>query len=492
MARAASAANTNAEGGSARGVIRLLPYATRRRVARNRRILSSSGPITVKSVTHPTRYFTIDTDRAIPAPPFGPHPASHPRLWRGAGAVTLFLATAIVSLLLLTPGYEACRRAFGHDFLAFYAAGTLAREGRIHDLYDLDTVAARQRDIAASAGLATGDAVGPWWNPPVYAWAFAPLSALPFGTALGVWTAINLTAAGIAAWLLGRIIAPADSAVRALAALLVLVSAPFLQSLTHGQNSAISLLLVALAVIAWRADHRFLAGALVGLLMYKPQLAAALALILVLHKGRRAAAGLLAIGAVILLATVITMPGALADYLERLPRNLYRIQVEQTYLWDRHVTLKSFWRLLIQGRGPGETAGLVAVLTFICAIPLLCALPLAAWRARTTERTDALIAATLFAAPLLMPFYFDYDLLLLAVAGALSAAGGWHSIRLWSLLYLWLFVNPYVAGPWRVNLTIPLLSGLALTLADRALHGEQRTHSSEVTGSAPAPWARAA
>lgn len=417
---------------------------------------------------------------------------SRKRLWGGACAVALFVATSITGLLFLTPRYEACRRAFGHDFLAFYAAGTLVREGRAGELYDLDAVAALQRETAASAGLETGGAIGPWWNPPVYAWAFAPLSALPFGTALGVWTAINLAAAGAAAWLLGRIVAPAAGADRALTALLVLASAPFLQSLTHGQNSSISLLLVTLAVVAWRSDQRFLAGATVGLLMYKPQLAAALALVLVLHKGHRAAAGLLAVGGVTLLATMVTMPGAVADYLEHLPRNLHAIQVEQTYLWDRHVTLKSFWRLLIQGRGLGDMVGLGSLLTFMCAVPLLSALPLAAWRARTNERTDALIAATLASAPLLMPFYFDYDLLLLAVAGALSAAGGRRSVGPWALLYLWLFANPYVAGPLRFNLAVPLLFGLALSLVDRALHSEQNIDLLEADGSAPAPLARAA
>ena len=77
--------------------------------------------------------------------------------------------------------------------------------------------------------------------------------------------------------------------------------------------------------------------------------------------------------------------------------------------------------------------------------------------ARRARSADAVIAATVVTAPLLMPFYFDYDLLLLAAAAVL----GRRFVLLWAALYLWLFVKPYVAGHARFNLTVPLLWGLA-------------------------------
>jgi hypothetical protein len=364
------------------------------------------------------------------------------------------VAAALFVLLLVTPGVDACRRAFGRDFLAFYTAGTLVREGRAADLYNLDAVRKREQQVSKSAGIDLGESVAPWWNPPVYAWAFALLSELPFHQALLAWTAVNLVAAAAAAWLLGRLVAPDRGSDRALVALLVFVSAPLLQSLAHGQNSAISLLLVTLAVRAWRARDTFTASACLGLLLYKPQLAVALAAALVLHRGWRAAAGFVFVGLALYLLTDAAMPGALADYLHRLPVNLHAIQVEQTYLWDRHVTLQAFWRLLLQGRAAGETSTLVTALTVVSAAPLALGLPVAARRTRSTE---TLVAATVVAAPLLMPFYFDYDLLLLAVAAAL----GRRLTALWSALYLWLFINPYVAGAVRFNVTVPLLWALA-------------------------------
>jgi hypothetical protein len=84
---------------------------------------------------------------------------------------------------------------------------------------------------------------------------------------------------------------------------------------------------------------------------------------------------------------------------------------------------------------------------------------------------DRLIAATVAAMPLIMPYYMDYDLLLLAVPAMLFAAdvrrSGSPMTRLdcwttaaWALLFVCLFVNPFVAFDTRVSLTVPLLAGL--------------------------------
>ena len=402
--------------------------------------------------------------------------------------MAVFVVTAVVGLLLVTPGYEACRRAFGRDFLAFYAAGTLVREGRTSQLYDLQSIREVERDVARSAGMDLGEAVGPWWNPPIYAWAFAPLSAMPFGQALGVWTGVNLVAAAAAVWMLARTASDRSCADPALVLLLLLVSAPLLQSITHGQNSPISLLLVTIAAAAWRDGRTFTASACLGLLMYKPQLAAALAIVLVLHRGWRAGVGLGYVAAVVVVLTTEAMPGALTDYLRRLPQNLHALQVEHTYLWERHVTLKAFWRLLLQGRGAGETTTAVHVLTWLTAAPLLIGLPIAAVRNRSP---GPLIAATIAAAPLVMPFYFDYDLLLLAVAATVTTRVSRRTLALWSALYLWLYVNPYVAGVLSVNVTVPLLWGLAATQIVMALR-ERPVQPDEEEVAPPAPLAKAA
>jgi hypothetical protein len=107
-----------------------------------------------------------------------------------------------------------------------------------------------------------------------------------------------------------------------------------------------------------------------------------------------------------------------------------------------------------------------------------------------------------------MPFYFDYDLLLLAVPAALAATRklsrdpesepGERSpalqLILWSVLYLWLFVNPYVGAATRLNLAVPLLAALAASTLAAALRRTKQTEPQHVLVAAPpvAPSLRAA
>ncbi len=261
--------------------------------------------------------------------------------------------------------------------------------------------------------------------------------------------------------------------------LMLLLSCPFYLAVTHGQSSCVSLLLVTIIALAWRARRAVLAGVGVALLAYKPQLAAVVGVVLVLDLGWRAAAAIAGGGGVLLLATLLTLPGALSDYLHRLPQNLRVFQVERPYYWERHVTLRAFWRLLFQGHAVGETAWVATILSAVCCAALVAGLIVLVRRLKRADdsdakpRRDVLIAATLVATPLLMPFFFDYDLLLLAVPAVLYAAGRVGRDRLaaasdrwltvaWCSLFLLLFVNPNVAAATRVNGAVVVLSTIAI------------------------------
>jgi hypothetical protein len=92
---------------------------------------------------------------------------------------------------------------------------------------------------------------------------------------------------------------------------------------------------------------------------------------------------------------------------------------------------------------------------------------------------DRLIAASVAAMPLMMPYYMDYDLLLLAVPAVLFAADvcrrGAPMSRLdrwitgaWAVLFPWLFFNAAYAGDAGVNFTVLLLAAVAVMLSARA------------------------
>lgn len=402
--------------------------------------------------------------------------------------MAVFLATLAVGNMLLPAGRSVTRSMIGHDFLAFYTAGTFAREGHFDRLYDLDAAKSFQHQLVGRENLEIGQSFGPFWNPPFYAWIFAPLSALPYHIALSIWMAFNAVCLAMALVLLVRLLPP-DAALgtRIMVPLLVLVSMPCLQALSHAQNTCCSLLLVCLTVHFWRktprsdqsfwSDPRLWAGLVCGLLFYKPQLAAVLAAVLILTRGRQALAGVAITGTILLLIPLLTMPGITADYLQRLPQNIHFMQVENTYLWERHVTLKAFWRLLFQGRSAGEAMPITTILTGACGLALSGGLGMLLWRRlRSVNQShpvqlDRLIAATIVTTPLLMPFYFDYDLLLLAVPATLLAAenrSDWWLRMNWVMIGVWMLFNSSIAGHLRVNLTVPLLAALAVLTIRRA------------------------
>jgi len=89
------------------------------------------------------------------------------------------------------------------------------------------------------------------------------------------------------------------------------------------------------------------------------------------------------------------------------------------------------------------------------------------------------IAATIVAMPLLMPFYFDYDLLLLSVAAVLfeyeifeqqremNSEERWL-LRAWVALFVVMFFNASVSGIIRLHLAVVCLTAVALLHIRRA------------------------
>lgn len=437
------------------------------------------------------------------------------RLWLLAGGVAMFLtivgATAAFERAHAPPAKDAAGQ-FALDFIAFYTGGTMVAEGRHRDLFDLHAVKKTQDAIAAREGADLGTAIGPWWNPPFYAWVFVPLAKLPFGTATAVWVLFNVACAAAACGMLIRMLPPGLGwRTYALVPVLTALSVPFIHAVTHGQNACTSLLIVTLVVAAWRANRPLLAGLIAGLMAYKPQHAVVLGGVLALSTGWRAILGLAITGATLLAVTLITLPGSLGDFLTKVPQNLRFVQEVSPYLWDRHATFKAFWRLLLQGQDVGPPAAIVSLLTACCtavlAVMLLRLTPLAKFAnpfaadRRGPDHRDRLIAATFLATPLLMPFYFDYDLLMLAVPAVLLAGlklrtgqmidGGRVDLAIRCLFpaaFAWMLLNADVAERSHVNGAVLLLAAIAVLAARPARRTDEAMEADgELSGPAPMP-----
>jgi hypothetical protein len=268
----------------------------------------------------------------------------------------------------------------------------------------------------------------------------------------------------------------------------VIVSMPCCQAMGHQQNTFLSLLLLSAAVTCWRSGLPLAAGVWAGLLFYKPQLALVVSLVLVADAGRRAALGLGVTGLVTLLVTLAYTPGAIEAYVHKLPVNLDWIQNQLPYNWGRQVTFLSFWRLLLQGRQPGPHWILTRVLWGASALAIAAALTVAFFRARRAGNRDRLIGAAVASTPLLLPYFMDYDLLLLAVPavlfasdvirrGTMTRADTWL-LRAWVALYLWAYLNPGLSGLLHVSLTVPLLAAVAGLLIVRC--GETKAVAAQI------------
>jgi alpha-1,2-mannosyltransferase len=178
----------------------------------------------------------------------------------------------------------------GADFLAFYAAGRIVAAGDGHNLYQPERQAKEQREIL---GRDRGLAAFPY--PAFVALPYAMLAklSLPWAYAL---TTLVMIAATVSAVLLLRNVSPTVRDQPALVTLLVLASQPFNAALLGGQTVALTFLCFAGLYSGLRREHPFQAGAWLGLLLYKPQMAAVVLLLLVYRCRWRplAAAGLTA------------------------------------------------------------------------------------------------------------------------------------------------------------------------------------------------------
>lgn len=188
------------------------------------------------------------------------------RLYSRALLVSLVLP--IVIAVLSADGSSMVTGRLGGDLPAFYGAGRIVNEGRIDQLYDWETQAEAQAGLFGD----DEDVFQVFAYPPFVAHAYSLLAKLPYAVAYLVHTTLMLAAVAGVVVVLRRIL-PRVDAWRSEAFVLAVAFYPLYRAVTGGQNSAITLLILAGGYWALSKDRDVLAGLLMGLLLYKPQLA---------------------------------------------------------------------------------------------------------------------------------------------------------------------------------------------------------------------------
>jgi len=307
--------------------------------------------------------------------------------------------------------------AVGGDFLVFYAAGEIVRSGRGGRLYDPEV----QRE--AQAPVLGGQRLGLYYfiNPAPFALPYALLALLPFRVAFLLHAALMLL---LALWGLRALRPHLPVLQRAWRTTLLLgvSSFPLVHTILGGQNAALALALLCLAYAALQAGNDVRVGLSLGLLLYKPQYAATLLLLLATRRRWTpvAVAGALGLG--------LYVAGALAcgwDWPLRMMQSMggfYRAH-ERVANGPTHIAMLEVieWSLLLPLERGGAPAALTLSLRAAAWLGVGAVLAAVVWRWRDAAPGGArfslhfALAASATLITSLHAQYYDAALLLLPV-----------------------------------------------------------------------------
>ena len=288
----------------------------------------------------------------------------------------------------------------GYDFMAFYAGSDMVLHGQVNQLWTQTDIVAREQAL-----LPGNRSMLFWHYPPTFALLVAPLALAPYLLSYLLWTVLSA----------GLYLAFVRSVVKDRLALIVALAAPaaFLNAV-HGQNAFLSTACLGFGLLM--IERRpWLAGVILGLLVSKPHFALLLPLLLAVG-GRwktflttaATAAGLMALSYAVFglepwLAFIHNLPVA--------PRVLEEGSVPWAQVPSLFVALR--WLGVAQ---PLAYAGQALMALFAVALAVI------VWRGKAAQDLKAAmaVAATL----MVTPYFFDYDLTLMAVPLAILARHG--------------------------------------------------------------------
>jgi hypothetical protein len=342
----------------------------------------------------------------------------------------------------------------GADFLNVYAAGLMVWRGQAAVAYDW--VAHRQIEQSVVGYAAPYFA---WHYPPMFLAVAALVALLPYLWAFGLYLAAGLGGY----WAVVRRIAP-----RTKETLWMLAAFPgVFANIINGQNGFITTALFGAGLLTLE-ERPWLAGAMFGLLAYKPQFFVVIPLILAVGGyGRAVLATFISALAGAALSWAVFGTVAWQAFFNSAALTQHIILEQGVTGWKK---IQSVFSMVRMWGGDVPTAYMVQGLV------ALAALASAAWVWRR-HATLATRAAALCAAILLMtPYVLDYDLVILAVPLAFLARQGMETgFRPYEKIILaGLWILPLVARLWGGH-SIPLTPPLMMALMGLCLARVQRT-----------------
>ncbi len=369
---------------------------------------------------------------------------------RAVALASLAVTIGMVGYLFVTARgtLDGRGRPLGTDFSEVYAAGQMALHGDAARVWDWPSHFAAQQALHGSASVE----LYAWHYPPPFLLVAALLATLPYVAALIAWQAATLAPLAYAAQ---RFLGRRDG-------WLFVAGAPVtLICLTHGHNGFLTALLLGGGLLLLER-RPFVAGLLLGCLIYKPQFALLLPLLLLVTRNWRAILGTAAASLMLVTLTLAFWGWPVWQaFLDSLPLTRHIVVEQGQAGWFKIMSPFAAMR--------GWGAGLAAAYA-VQAIFSMGAIGATLWlalHARPGLRNAAATAAALIATP----YVLDYDfVVLLAGIGFLFKDGEAHGWKRWDKTLLAIaWIAPLFARTLALWTMIPLGLMSALTVLGVAL-----------------------
>ena len=350
---------------------------------------------------------------------------------RAHATILVVCLWGVCAIDFLVPGaFDRAGNIKFQDFLSFYISGQLIGQGRSADLYNQPA-----RDAEMLTVVRTHVATDPFVRPddakpvsresafspavptsvrlpnlygPQFSLLFVPLARFRFLVAAQVWVAFSLIGFFACIHLVLR---SCPSLLQYARTVMLCAAAfpPLFHFFVRGQNSVLVLVCFTAAYLSFRTQHNWLAGIAFGFLIFKPQFLVAIPLVLLLSRAWKPFVALLVSAAAQLAFTWIYFgPAVMHAYLATLWHLSSVVNTAELSLAPIQMhSMRSFWSLLIPW--PGVALALYALSSIV-----IIGMAAAAWKSSVPLALR--FSALTFAAVLVNPHLFIYDLLALAPA----------------------------------------------------------------------------
>jgi Glycosyltransferase family 87 len=360
----------------------------------------------------------------------------------------------------------------GTDFLHFYVMGSIAREGRWEQLFDVQGHYARAQAVVPGSA----DTLYVPVESPQTAVVFAPFAAHRYTVALALWLAVVFALYACSCFLIWR----ECTALHADAYIIIASSLAFpglYSEVLHGQTACFALAAVAIALIALRRDWRFAAGLALGFLVFKPHWVVAAGAVFFFAREWRVVAGVIVAAVAQVAVTWLVLGSSVMRAYWHMLRAIPGIaDLLEPYPGD---SLRGLFKVLV----PFEPAAFV-----LYGAAALVTLLIAAGVWRSDAPFDIRFSAIVLAMMLISPHVNAYDLILVApvvffladwlVRSAGDSRGG--ALSAWLCAVIAAPIMGGLPAILRLQFSVTAMAALLFLLwriACRDVSGLQRTHA---------------